>query len=100
MAALFRNGQLTYDMESDIFITTPAFNLLPKAILAHENAMATGVDGNAATAYENFLKGAIAKLLFFAHVSDARATFEILHAKFPSEETRRGFNHYTRRKGG
>lgn len=94
MSSLFFNGQLTYYKPDEMFITTPSFCLLSKAIMAFENAVAEGIDCNVATAYENFLITAIKKLLFFSHISEARKTFKILHKRFPSEKTANGFESY------
>jgi hypothetical protein len=96
MAALFDHGRLTYSEAGDLFVTSPEFDLLPNVLKTFEEAIANSSDEIPDTTFASFLGAAIATLKFYHHPNEAKALFETLHARYPSNATRRGFEAFSR----
>ena len=96
MAALFDHGKLTYSAEGDIFVLTPNFDLLPTILETFDEAMVGDGHQRHAAAYSTFLASAIGTLKFYHREPDARELFNILHTRFPSPATQRGFDSFAR----
>lgn len=94
MAALFEGGALTAEPEAGAMVFATAFDLLPGALRAFEEALPT--DPVAAEAFAVFLRRAIRQLAIFDRKAEAERCFEILHQQFPDAETRAGFDAFTR----
>jgi hypothetical protein len=96
MTSLFERGKLTYNKESDIFVTSCNFKLLPKVITTLEEALTRDKDGTTAEAYANFLASAARTLKFYHHDAQAKEIFNKLHSRFPSHATEQGFTSFTK----
>lgn len=94
MAALFEGGALSAEPEAGVMVFATAFDLLPGAIRAFEEALPT--DPVATEGFAAFLRRAVRQLACFQREEEAEACFEILHQRFPDAETRAGFAAFTR----
>lgn len=92
MADLFEKGGLTVEPDAGIMILTPAFSLLPGALLAFEEALPS--DPTASEGFSNFLRRAIHLYTFFQRREDALPLFDMLHDRFPAADTASGFDHF------
>ncbi len=92
LATLFKCGQLTCLPESDFFLTSPSFEMLPGTLKAYDEAILLGLDTEAAASYRRFLEASIRTLVLFAQTEDARLVFNRLHASFPAEYAADGFD--------
>jgi len=96
MAALFEHGRLTYSAAGDLFVTSPEFDLLPNVLATFEETVARASDSRPAGAYAGFLASAIKVLKFYHYNKEARELFTLLHDRFPSPATQRGFEAFAR----
>lgn len=97
LTALFEHGQLTYDAQSDIFVTAPDFDMLPGAIAAFETAIANAANDIPEKAFAAFLASATRTLAFYQHNTEAKKLFKTLHDRFPSPATEKGFEAFIHR---
>lgn len=92
MADAFWQGSLFYDAEEDIFQPSPNLELLGRVRQAYEQAIAAHPDESSIrSAHRNFLIGAIAITYSYHRLADTRALFDDLRERYPSEDTKAGF---------
>jgi hypothetical protein len=96
MAALFDHGRLTYSEAGDIFVTSPEFDILPNVLKAFEAATQETTDKVPNVAFASFLTTAISTLKFYHHPEAAKQLFDMLHTRYPSDVTKRGFDAFPR----
>jgi hypothetical protein len=94
MASLFEGGALTAEPDTGVMVFATAFDLLPGALRAYEDALPT--DPVAPAAFAVFLRRAIGQLATFQRQAEAQSCFDILHRRFPDVQTQSGFAAFTR----
>ena len=97
MTAIFESGKLTYNADSDVFVTSTNFEILPKVIATFEQALLHAINALPQKAYANFLASAIATHKFYHHEQEAHDLFDMLHDRFPSQKTQLGYEAFTKR---
>ncbi len=90
LAVLFEKGTLTVDESANIIISTPAFELLPGALEAFEEALE--YDPVTREGYVHFLIRSIQYMAFYRHTDEAKSLFERLQQRFPSALTQAQFD--------
>jgi len=91
MADAFRQGRFFYNADEDLFIPSPHPDILPFVLQAYEEALEEHPDGSMQTAHKNFMTQAMVVLYTYHRVREARALFDTIHARYPSDETAQGF---------
>jgi hypothetical protein len=87
MANEFKKGSLQFRPDEGVFVLTPNLDILPKVKAVYEKAIADHPDQNTmTTAYENFLCDAVGILYTSGRHDGARALYDELKWRFPSEQ--------------
>lgn len=98
IAEAFRHGKLLFKPDTGLFVTTPNLNLLPNAVKAFKETLKRyDDDARFHFAYANFLGEAILILYAYNRIQQAEELFEILARKYPSPETKLGFDSFVTR---
>jgi hypothetical protein len=98
MADAFWQGSLFYDAQEDLFQPSPNLELLGRVRQAYEQAIAAHPDESSIrSAHRNFLIAAIAITYTYHRIADTRALFEELSTRYPSEDTKAGFEQFLHR---
>jgi hypothetical protein len=99
MMALFDHGRLTHDTDSDLFVASPEFDLLPDVLATFERAIAESPDLQPEIPFASFLGSAVRTSHFYHRKEEAKQLFDMLHSRFPSRATQRGFDIFARGGG-
>ena len=99
MMGLFDHGRLTHSEEEDLFVASPEFDLLASVIATFERAIAESPELKPEVAYASFLDSAVKTSHFYHRKEEARELFDMLHSRFPSRATARGFETFARSGG-
>jgi hypothetical protein len=95
LADAFRQGNLYYNPERDLFILSPNPALTPRVQAAYEEALTRHTDNESIkTAHANFLREAIVIRYTFNHVAEARSLFEELRSRYPDETNGQSFEDF------
>jgi len=99
MMALFDHGRLTHDEEEQVYVTSPEFDILPNVLATFERAIAESPELKPEVAYASFLGSAVQTSFFYRRKDEAKMLFDMLHSRFPSPATERGFDAFARSGG-
>ncbi len=99
MMALFDHGRLTHNEEEQVFVTSPEFDILPNVLATFERVIAESPELRPEVAYASFLGSAVQTSFFYRRKDEARRLFDMLHSRFPSQATERGFDAFARSGG-
>jgi len=94
MADAFRQGRFFYNEEEDLFIPSPNPDMLPYVLQAYLEAIGEHPDQSMRTAHKNFMTQAMVVLYTYHRIQEARALFNSIHERYPSDETARGFESF------
>lgn len=87
LAESFRHGRLTLDPASDLYLATPALELLPQVLKAYEGAMVRfPQDAALRMSYVNFLCEAATILFAYHRVAEAWDLYQRLLRQYPADQ--------------
>ncbi len=98
LAALFGQGKLEYDRDSETYLLGPDIALLPKVIDAYERAIEKHGQKGMRTGYAGFLRRAVLLLEHEEHGQEARDLFKRLQRLFPAADTEAGYDAFLSRQ--
>ena len=90
----FRQGRLRFTPGTEQYLAAPALELLPRAIRAHEEALALFDIHVFHLAYANFLAEAVLVLYSYGKMPQARELYKQLIARYPNPAGDPGFDEF------